>query len=143
MSKQKQLRVVAGKRPPARLRAIAPYGAQARRGRARRKARLLAGARRVRVKLGDAMRSCGLDETKLADKFDSLVDRLSKKTSRSDKLLLEVLKECCKLLEAYPAQRGASAEPVPVQFIANVPRPERQAAMGDAQEIAPAPETSI
>ncbi len=97
----------------------------------------------MRVKLGDAMRSCGLDETKLADKFDSLVDRLSKKTSRSDKLLLEVLKECCKLLEAYPAQRGATAEPVPVQFIANVPRPERQAAMGDAPAIEAAPEAIL
>jgi hypothetical protein len=131
MPKRKQLRVVAGKRSPAR------------RAEARQKTRLLAGARRVRVKLGDAMRSRGLDETKLADKFDHLVDRLSGKKSRSDKLLLEVLKECCKLLEAYPAQRGAASESAQVQFIANVPRPEREVAAGNAPEIAAAPEASM
>ena len=87
MAKNKQIAVPAAKQASAR-------------SLSRKKARLIAGARRVRVKFADAMRFLGLDETKLAGKFNGLVDRLSRRRSRSEKLLLEVLKECCKLLES-------------------------------------------
>ncbi len=81
-----------------------------------------------RVKMGDAMRGLGLDELKLAETFSSLLDRVDK--PKKEKMLLEVLRECGKLLEVYPsASRSAGgSDPVPVQLVHSVPRPERPAA---------------
>jgi hypothetical protein len=97
----------------------------------------------TRVKIGEAMRVLGLDESKLAGKFDRLLDRLEEKERprASEKLLLEVLRECGKLLEAYPVARSASASAgsapnVPVQLVTMVPRPERES------EILPIPSDS-
>ena len=84
------------------------------------------GARRV--KLPDAMRAQGLDEPKIARKFNRMIGRLNKedaKASTADKMLLEVLKECGKLLGAYPAARGAGADAIPVEMVHFVPRPVR------------------
>jgi hypothetical protein len=98
----------------------------------------------LRVKIGDAMRSLGLDEPRLARLFRSLLRRLNK--PKSEKLLLEAVKETCRLLEAYPASRPASAGPgnaspiIPIQFITVVPRPEREAvALAAPLEDASAP----
>jgi hypothetical protein len=94
----------------------------------------------TRVKIGEAMRVLGLDESKLAGKFDRLLDRLEEnhRPRASEKLLLEVLRECGKLLEAYPVARSSTASAgagpnVPVQLVTMVPRPERET------EVAPSP----
>jgi hypothetical protein len=84
------------------------------------------GARRV--KLPDAMRAQGLDEPKIAGKFDGMIERLSKDkatASTADKMLLEVLKECGKLLGAYPAARGADTDAIPVEMMHCIARPVR------------------
>ena len=82
----------------------------------------------LRVKIGDAMRSLGLDEPRLARLLRGLLRRLNK--PKSEKLLLEAVKEMCRLLEAYPASRPAAsgsggAPSVPVVFVTMAPRPER------------------
>jgi hypothetical protein len=94
----------------------------------------------TRVKIGEAMRVLGLDESKLAGKFDRLLDRLEEnhRPRASEKLLLEVLRECGKLLEAYPVARSSTASAgaapnVPVQLVTMVPRPERE------PEVQPSP----
>jgi hypothetical protein len=103
----------------------------------------------TRVKIGEAMRVLGLDESKLAGKFDRLLDRLEEnhRPRASEKLLLEVLRECGKLLEAYPVARSSTASPgagpnVPVQLVTMVPRPERETEVppspSDLPAIAPA-----
>jgi hypothetical protein len=81
-----------------------------------------------RIKLPDAMRAQGLDEPKIARKFNRMIGRLSKTdatASTADKMLLEVLKECGKLLGAYPAARGGDADAIPVEMVHFVPRPVR------------------
>jgi hypothetical protein len=103
----------------------------------------------TRVKIGEAMRVLGLDESKLAGKFDRLLDRLEEnhRPRASEKLLLEVLRECGKLLEAYPVARSSTASAgtspnVPVQLVTMVPRPERETEVppspSDLPAIAPA-----
>ncbi len=81
-----------------------------------------------RIKIGDAMRLQGLDEPRLARLFRGLLSRLNK--PRSEKLLLDAIKETCRLLEAYPPSKpaagvGSLALNVPVNLITLVPRPER------------------
>lgn len=74
-----------------------------------------------RIKMSDAMRARGLDEHRLAIKLDGLL------CSKNEKMRFEVVKECGKFLEAYPASRpGAGQDPVPVQLVTQVPRPERE-----------------
>lgn len=77
--------------------------------------------------MADAMRELGLDESKLAGKFDRLVNRVDK--PKKEKLLLEVLRECGKLLEVYPAasHSAGGSDPVPVQLVHSVSRPDRAA----------------
>lgn len=77
------------------------------------------------MKMPDAMRFVGLDEHRLASKFKRLVSRLGK--SKNEKLELETLKECGKLLDAYPTPRQASTGQDPVQIVVDVPRPPRGA----------------
>jgi hypothetical protein len=78
---------------------------------------------RPRKKLAEAMRNTGIDEWKFAAVLNSQVDRLEK--AGEEKLLLEVLKEVGKTLD--PAKRAASSlDPVPVNLLHNVPRPERE-----------------
>jgi hypothetical protein len=81
-----------------------------------------------RIKLPDAMRAQGLDEPKIAGKFGGMIERLSgrkPKARPTDKMLLEVLKECGKLLGAYPAARGGDADAIPVEMMHCVARPVR------------------
>ena len=81
------------------------------------------------MKIGDAMRAIGLDEPRLARLFRALLGRLNK--PRSEKLLLEAIKESCRLLEAYPPSRPTSAAAshapyVPITLVTFVPRPARE-----------------
>jgi hypothetical protein len=87
------------------------------------------GPHKERIKLSEAMRARGLDEWKLAEIFDNLIDRLEK--GESDKMLFEALKECGKVLEVYPTPSKFSGghDPVPVQLVHYVPRPERETQM--------------
>ena len=74
------------------------------------------------------MRDEGLDETRLAQGYKVLVQRVEK--SDDDlKIHLDVLKECSKQLEEAQGARAATPRvPVVVQLIHNVARPERQPA---------------
>ena len=91
---------------------------------------------RPRVKMSDAMRARGLDETKLTTKLNGLLN------SNNEKMRFEVVKECGKFLEAYPAPRTAAIqESGPVQFVTSVPRPAREEAPQPSSGPAPQPET--
>jgi hypothetical protein len=93
--------------------------------------------RKPRMKMGDALRGAGLDEARLACKWRRILGRIDvtngKATPASEKLLVDVLKECSKLLDAYPAPRVAvPGDGAPIQFVSNVARPVREEA-GAAQ----------
>jgi hypothetical protein len=98
--------------------------ASGRRKSASRKAGHAGPSARPRMKLADAMRSVGLDETKLAEKLDRMVDRLDR--GKHEKLLLEALKECLKHIEEAASRGSAGSGPVPVVLITCVPRPARE-----------------
>jgi hypothetical protein len=87
--------------------------------------------RKPRMKMSDALRGAGLDEARLACKWRRILGRIDQTggtaTPASEKLLLDVLKECSKLLDAYPASRIAAPGEggAPMQFVSNVARPVR------------------
>jgi hypothetical protein len=83
-----------------------------------------------RMSMPAALRTVGLDEAEVAFQLDRLITAMVK--LGNDKLRFEVLKECGKLLEAYPANQDVSAELAP-QLIIDIPRQSRRI---------PAPETS-
>jgi hypothetical protein len=89
----------------------------------KRRRRRWKGAHR-QVPMPEAMRIVGLDECEVAYQFDHLVDYVV--ISANDKLLFEVLRECAKLLNAYPPNQDAFSEPGP-QIIFDIPRPVREA----------------
>ncbi|MFY9732010.1 MAG: hypothetical protein WAK24_15495 [Candidatus Acidiferrales bacterium] len=81
-----------------------------------------------RIRIGDAMRRSGLDEYKVARTFAGVVDKLSdgtKDTGGVQKLLVDVLKECSRHLDAPQSERAAPAAPVNITMVHNVPRPVR------------------
>jgi hypothetical protein len=74
------------------------------------------------------MRRSGLDEYKVARTFAGVVDKLSdgtKDTGGVQKLLVDVLKECSRHLDPPQTERAASAAPVHITMVHNVPRPFR------------------
>ena len=74
------------------------------------------------------MRRTGLDEYKVARTFAGVVDKLSdgtKDTGGVQKLLVDVLKECSRHLDPPQTERAASAAPVHITMVHNVPRPVR------------------
>lgn len=88
--------------------------------------------RRRRVALGEAMRKHGLDEHAIAQTYAGVVKTLSKKKTGegTEKLLVDVLKECSRVLEPplskeRAGERGSSNAPVAVHLSHNVPRPVR------------------
>ena len=96
-------------------------------------------APRPRMSLRQAMRAQGLDEYKVARVFNRQVNRLQRRAkpkkglpAAQEKLLLEVLKECAKILE--PARANAAQDSsVPFQLVHEIPRPPRPAVpMGDS-----------
>lgn len=85
------------------------------------------------MSLRNAMRCHGLDEHKITTVLRRQVNRLQrlmpKKTlnAAKEKLLLEVLKECAKIME--PAARAnAPQDPSAFQLVHDIPRPVRDAA---------------
>lgn len=85
-------------------------------------------APRPRMSLRQAMRTQGLDEHKVARVFNRQVNRLQRRAkpkkglpAAQEKLLLEVLKECAKIME--PARANATQEPSAFQFVHEIPRP--------------------
>ena len=85
---------------------------------------------RLKMKMSEALRGAGVDESRLANKWRRILGRIDMKagaaTPASEKLLVDVLKECSKLLDAYPAPKVASpGDGGAVQFVSNVARPVR------------------
>jgi hypothetical protein len=99
--------------------------------------------------MGEALRRQGLDEHELAGNWVHVVETLKGVRSKSggiEKLLVDVLKECTRQLEAESQRRADSSgsAPVIVQLIHKVERPPRPAALPalppPAIDIAPAAE---
>ena len=82
--------------------------------------------------IGDALRKHGLDEHTVAERYANVVSRLEKDPgdiASGDKLLVEILKECSRQMEAtQPASEGA----IQVQLVHNVERPARAAVVEKA-----------
>jgi hypothetical protein len=83
---------------------------------------------RHRTRLAEALRKQGIDEHRLAQVYAEIMGRLQDKSEDRgvEKLLLDVLKECSRILEeenrlAKPEPRAASTTIV----VHNVPRPQR------------------
>jgi hypothetical protein len=76
------------------------------------------------------MRKVGLDEYMVAETYAGVVQTLRTRNEGEgiEKLLVDVLKECTRVLEppAKVADRAGGETPVQVQLIHNVPRPERR-----------------
>jgi hypothetical protein len=89
--------------------------------------------RKKRVKLAEALREHGLDESKVAAVYAGAVEKLSRNKEPGAvgvgavKLLLDVLKEVTHSLEPQrTAGNGDSSDPPPfIRLIHNVPRPVR------------------
>jgi hypothetical protein len=76
--------------------------------------------------IGEALRKHGLDEHTIAGAYVEVVDNLKgpRKAGSNEKLLVEVLKECTRQIEAaQPVGDGA----IQVQLVHNVERPARTA----------------
>lgn len=75
--------------------------------------------------IGEALRREGLDERKVAERYANVVSRLEKDPANvgsGDKLLVEILKECTRQIEAaQPVGDGG----IQVQLVHNVERPAR------------------
>jgi hypothetical protein len=80
--------------------------------------------------MGDALRASGLDEIEVAENFARVVEKLKGKgdqTGSVEKLLVDVLKDCARHLEASaPSPKSSSTDaPVIVQLVHTVSRPMR------------------
>lgn len=90
-------------------------------------------APRPRTSLRNAMRQQGIDEHKIAFCINEQVDRLrgvatesenEKKPAAEEKMILDVLKECVKIID--PAARAGAAAEAPAFVLSHqVPRPNR------------------
>lgn len=96
---------------------------------------------RKRVRLAEALRLEGLDERKLAKNYVVVIEKLGEgngDAKSGDKLLVDVLKECSRILEP-PRTTGAGAGDMPavVNLYHNVPRPVRdlRRERGDAEPL--------
>jgi len=74
--------------------------------------------------IGEAMRARGLDETKVAETYAAVLDTLIEKkpSSTIEKLLVDVLKECTRLLEP---PTGEESKPARIRLVHKVARPKR------------------
>jgi hypothetical protein len=79
------------------------------------------------LKIEEALRQEGIDESKVAQGYASLHEKLGDSADKGDlKLFFDVLKENSRVLEPpRPADRGGASENVTVVLRHNVPRPER------------------
>ena len=91
-------------------------------------------AARPRMSLRQAMRAQGLDEHKISKTLKRQVNRLQrlvpKKTlnAAKEKLLLEVLKECVKIMEPV-SRANAAQDSTAFQLVHDIPRPPRDSAV--------------
>jgi hypothetical protein len=79
------------------------------------------------LKIEEALRQEGIDESKIARGYASLHEKLGDSADKGDlKLFFDVLKENSRVLEPpRPADRGGASENVTVVLRHNVPRPAR------------------
>jgi hypothetical protein len=79
------------------------------------------------LKMEEALRQEGIDESKVAQGYASLHEKLGDSSDKGDlKLFFDVLKENSRVLEPpHPADRGGASENVTVILRHNVPRPAR------------------
>jgi hypothetical protein len=93
--------------------------------------------RRRRIRLGEALRKVGLDEQTVAETYVGVIEVLREQTAREPgrKLLVDVLKECSRVLEP-PRSTGTNAdEPLTiVEMRHEMSRPERERQDADATE---------
>lgn len=85
--------------------------------------------RRKPLKLGEALRKVGLDEQTVAETYVGVVEVLREQTTREPgrKLLVDVLKECSRVLEP-PRGGGGNLNELPtiVELHHEMSRPERE-----------------
>lgn len=86
--------------------------------------------RRRRIRLGEAFRKVGLDEQTVAENYVGVVETLREKTGpkteTAQKLLVDVLKECSRILEPPRGAGAGSIEtPTIVELHHEVSRPVR------------------
>jgi len=103
--------------------------ARAKKSASAKKARPIAPGPRKRVRLAEALRLEGLDERAVAENYVVAVEKLrhgTENVSSAQKALLDVLKECSRILEPPRAPGAASGDtPAVVNLYHNVPRPLR------------------
>ncbi len=82
-----------------------------------------------RIPIGEALRQCGLDEYAIAKTYVHVMGQLTTKNPDGGvvaKLLVDVLKECSRQIEAsQPPVRANADAPVIVQLVHAVSRPTR------------------
>lgn len=71
------------------------------------------------------MRAKGVDEARVAETYAGVLDNLTTKkpSGESEKLLVDVLKECTRLLEPTKTAKGSKA--APIRLVHKVARPKR------------------
>ena len=77
------------------------------------------------MQMGEALRREGLDEHTVAERYAGVVSRLKKDPgdiASGDKLLVEILKECSRQMEAT---QPAGESSIQVKLVHNVERPAR------------------
>lgn len=94
--------------------------------------------RRKRVRLGEAFRKAGLDEQTVAETYVRVVERLRGKSAENmvHKLLVDVLKECSRVLDPPRAANANNDQPTIVELHHDIPRP----ALNDCPEPEDRPE---
>jgi hypothetical protein len=88
---------------------------------------------RHRMRLADALRKQGIDEQTLAATYADVVEKLLCESmhGRVEKLLVDVLKECSRLLEKDSAPPNSDSKSGSTMIVVhNVPRPQRGPAPG-------------
>jgi hypothetical protein len=85
--------------------------------------------RRKRVRLGEALRKQGIDEHAVAAGYADVMGELQSKPkdTNADKLLVDILKHCGKILEQEdaPVKPESDAHSIPVVVLRSMLRPQR------------------
>jgi hypothetical protein len=91
-------------------------------------------SRRKRVRLGEALRKRGIDEHAVAGGYADVLGELQSKPkdSNAEKLLVDVLKQCGKILEEEdaPVKPESDIRSVPVVVLRSMSRPQRGPGQG-------------
>jgi hypothetical protein len=91
-------------------------------------------ARRKRVRLGEALRKRGIDEHAVAAGYADVMGELQSKPkdTNADKLLVDILKHCGKILEQEdaPVKPESDAHSIPVVVLRSMLRPQRGPGQG-------------